>query len=139
MSFHTIIIVGHLGRDPEMRYTPDGQAVTTLNVATNRKYPGKDGQTVSETTWFRVSVWGKQAESCSTYLKKGGLVLVEGRMVPDPKTGGPRIFNRSDGTAGTAYEVTAQTVRFLSSSGAHGEGGFPEGAEVAEDGGNIPF
>lgn len=140
MSYHTVIIVGNLGRDPEMRYTPQGQAVTTINVATNRKYTGSNGATVSETTWFRVSVWGKQAESSNTFLKKGSLVLVEGRLVPDPKTGGPRIFTRGDGTQGSAFEVTAQTVRFLSSNGAHGDGGeLPDGAEVGDAGGEIPF
>ena len=63
--YHTIIIVGNLGKDPEMRYTPSGQAVTSFNVATNRQYTGSDGNMVKETIWFRISVLGKQAESCS--------------------------------------------------------------------------
>ena len=57
--YHTIIIVGNLGRDPEMRYTPSGQAVTNFSVATNRKYTNSDGQSVEETIWFRISAWGK--------------------------------------------------------------------------------
>ena len=61
MSYHTIIIVGNLGGDPEMRYTGSGTAVTNFNVATNRVYTGSDGNQVKETTWFRVSVWGKQS------------------------------------------------------------------------------
>ena len=68
MSFHTIIIVGNLGRDPEMRYTPNGNAVTSLNVASNRVYTDTSGQRVKETTWFRVSVWGKQAENVNNYV-----------------------------------------------------------------------
>jgi hypothetical protein len=68
--YQKLIIVGNLGKDPEMRYAPNGDAVTNLNVATNRKYTDKGGQVVKETTWFRVSVWGKQAEACNTYLKK---------------------------------------------------------------------
>lgn len=114
--YHTIIIVGNLGRDPEMRYTPSGQAVTNLSVATNRKYTGSDGQQVKETTWFRVSVWGKQAETCSQYLRKGSAVLVEGRLVPDPATGGPRVWQGQSGP-GATFEVSANTVRFLSSRG----------------------
>jgi single-strand DNA-binding protein len=114
--YHTIIIVGNLGRDPEMRYTPSGQAVTNLSVATNRKYTGSDGQPVKETTWFRVSVWGKQAETVSQYLKKGSSVLVEGRLVPDPATGGPKIWQGQSGP-GATYEVSANTVRFLSGRG----------------------
>ena len=112
--YQKLMIVGNLGQDPEMRYTASGQAVTNLNVATNRTYTDGSGQQVKETTWFRVSVWGKQAEACNQYLSKGRAVLVEGRLNPDLTTGGPRIWNRQDGTAAASYEVTAQNVRFLS-------------------------
>ena len=115
MSYHTIILVGNLGRDPEMRYTPSGQAVTNFNVATSRQYTDSNGQMVKETIWFRVSTWGKSAETCNQYLKKGSKVLVEGRLVPDNSTGGPRVWTRQDGTTGASYEVSASTVRFLSS------------------------
>lgn len=138
--FHTIIIVGNLGKDPEMRYTPTGQAVTSFSVATSRQYPGKDGAMVKETIWFRVSAWGKQAETCNQYLKKGSKVLVEGRLQPDAATGGPRTYTRQDGTSGASYDVTAGTVRFLTSRAEGGEGG--EGHEMAEPGGGedeIPF
>jgi single-strand DNA-binding protein len=90
MSYQTIIIVGNLGKDPEMRYTPNGSAVTSLNVASSRTYTDSAGQKVKETTWFRVSVWGKQAESVNNYLKKG-----------------------NDGTPGASFEVNARNVRFL--------------------------
>ncbi len=113
--YQKITIVGNLGRDPEMRYTPSGQAVTNLNVATNRQYTSNSGETIKETTWFRVSVWGKQAEASNQYLKSGSKVLVEGRMNQDKETGGPRVWTRNDGSPGASFEITAQTVRFLSS------------------------
>lgn len=129
--YHTIIIVGNLGRDPEMRYTPSGQAVTNFSVATSRKYTGSDGTLVQETIWFRVSVWGKQAETTNQYLKKGSKVLVEGRLVPDAKTGGPRIWQGQNGP-GANFEISANTVRFLSSRG-EGEGGY----QAPEDAGQV--
>ena len=112
--YQSITIVGRLGRDPEMRYTPNGQAVTSFSVATDRQYTDANGQKVKETTWFRVSVWGKQAEPCNQYLKQGSVVLVDGRLTPDPKTGGPRIFKRQDGSEGASFELNATAVRFLS-------------------------
>ncbi|HVN54814.1 MAG TPA: single-stranded DNA-binding protein [Anaerolineaceae bacterium] len=126
--WHTIIIVGNLGRDPEMRFTPNGQAVTSFSVATSRQYTSNSGQQVKETIWFRVSAWGKLAETCNQYLKKGSKVLVEGRLTADPNTGNPRIYNRQDGTAGTSFEVSAATVRFLTSR-AETEGGMSQGGE----------
>jgi single-strand DNA-binding protein len=136
--FHTIIFVGNLGRDPEMRYTPGGQAVTNFSVAINDNYTSNTGEKVERTIWIRVSTWGKQAEICNQYVKKGRKVLVEGRLVPDTATGGPRIWNRQDGTPAASYEVSAQTVRFLSARG-EDEGGVPasEPGQAAED--DIPF
>lgn len=113
--YQKLVIVGNLGRDPEMRYTPSGQAVTNISVATNRQYTANSGERVKETTWFRVSVWGKQAETVNQYLKKGSKVLVEGRLTQDPATGGPRIWTGQDGSPRASFEMTAQTVRFLSS------------------------
>ncbi len=139
--FHTIIIVGNLGRDPEMRYTPSGQAVTSFSIASSRKYTNSSGQVVDDTLWFRISAWGKQAETCSQYLKKGSKVLVEGRLTGDPATGSPRIWTRQDGTSGASFEVTAATVRFLSSKGDDAGGGSyepPHGQGDAGDG-DIPF
>jgi single-strand DNA-binding protein len=139
--YHTIILVGNLGRDPEMRYTPSGQAVTNFSVATNRQYTGSDGQLVKETIWFRVSTWGKNAENCNQFLKRGSKVLVEGRLVPDANTGGPRIWNRQDGTPSASFEVNAQMVRFLSTRGEDDGGNVPPGepAGQADEAGDIPF
>ncbi len=110
--YHRIVLVGNLGRDPEMRYTPNGTPVTTFSVATNRKYTASDGQIKDETLWFRVSVWGKQAETCNQYLTKGQKVLVEGSLVGD-ETGGPRVWTGQDGKARASFEVRANVVRFL--------------------------
>lgn len=137
--YHTIIVVGNLGRDPEMRYTPGGQAVTNFNVATNRQFTASDGTQMKETIWFRISAWGRTAETCNTYLRKGSKVLVEGRLVADQETGGPRIWNRQDGTPSASFEISAQTVRFLSSRGeveAEGDYGSTAGSGLEDD---IPF
>ncbi|MEJ5311277.1 MAG: single-stranded DNA-binding protein [Anaerolineae bacterium] len=140
MSYQRLIIVGNLGRDPEMRYMPDGTPVTTLSVATNRKWNNPDGSQGEETTWFRVTLWRKQAEVAAQYLTKGRLVMIEGRLNPDKATGGPRIWTRQDGTAGASYEVTAERLIFL---GGRGEaGGAPGAAEASEEyevEGEIPF
>ncbi len=138
MSFHTIIIVGNLGRDPEMRYTPSGQPVTSFSVASSRSYTNQSGEKVDETIWFRVTAWGKLAETCNQYLKKGRTVLVEGRLTPD-KNGGPRIWTKQDGTPGASFEVNASTVRFL---GGRADGtGEPMTDAVGESGSGdeIPF
>jgi single-strand DNA-binding protein len=139
--FHTIIIVGNLGRDPEMRYLPSGQAVTNFSMATSRKYTGSDGNQVKETIWFRVSVWGRMAEVCSQYLRKGSKVLVEGNLRPDPATGGPRLWTRQDGTTSASFEVTASTVRFLSSRGEDEsyQSSDYAGQQVADSEDEIPF
>ena len=113
--YSKILIVGNVGRDPEMRYTPSGQAVTSFSVATNRQYTNNNGESIKETTWFRVSAWGKQAETCNQYLRKGSKVLVEGRLTSDPSTGGPRIWTSQDGNPRASFEISAGTVRFLSS------------------------
>ncbi len=143
MSYQKIIITGNLGRDPEMRYTPSGQAVTSFSVAVNESYTSANGEKVKRTIWFRVTAWGKQAEICSQYLKKGQQVLVDGRMSADPATGGPKIWTKQDGSSGSSFEVTASTVRFLSSrvdneGGPVSGGGGMEMAELPPED-DIPF
>lgn len=134
--YQKLVIVGRLGRDPEMRYMPDGTAVTSMNVATDRRWTDKNtGQPVQETTWFRVSVWGRQAESVNQYLNKGSMVLVEGHLRPDPQTGSPRMYSRQDGTMGTSFEMTAEVVRFLSSRGDNAGGGSSGGFDDSFQGG----
>ncbi len=137
-SFHTLTIVGNLGRDPEMRYTPSGQPVTSFSVASTRVYNTSAGEKKEETIWFRVSSWGKTAEACNQYLKKGSKVAVEGRLIPGDN-GSPRIFSKNDGTPGASFEVNAERVHFLSSGNGGGEGAAPEAASSESGGDEIPF
>lgn len=111
--YQKIVIVGNLGQDPEMRYTQYGDPVTNLSVATNRTYKSGD-ETKKETLWFRVSVWGNQAEPCQQYLRKGSKVLVEGMLQGDD-SGNPRTYKRNDGSYGASFDVRASTVQFLDS------------------------
>jgi len=140
--YQKVILVGNLGRDPEMRYTPSGQSIAKFSVATSEKWTGQDGQQQERTVWWQVSVFGKMGEACNTYLKKGGKVLVEGRMNPDPKTGNPRVYTRQDGTTGSSFDVTALAVKFLSSRAESG-GGQPGGevmeADAPAEEGELPF
>ena len=129
--FHTIILVGNVGRDPEMRYTPSGQSVTSFSVASSRNYKSQ-GQTIKETIWFRVTCWGRLADFSNSYIKKGQKVLVEGRLVAD-QSGNPRIFTRSDGTPGASFEITATNLQLLSSRNEN-EGGYNSGSGSAGTG-----
>lgn len=126
--YHTIVIVGNVGRDPEMRYTPSGSAVTSFSVAVSDGFGEK-----KKTIWFRVSAWEKLAETCNNYLKKGSKVLIEGRLNATD-TGNPRTYNRQDGTTAASFEVTANVVRFLSSRAESDEsedmGGIDDGSEI---------
>ncbi len=108
--YQTTTIVGRLGSDPEMRYTPSGVPVTSFGVAVNRRWTGKDGEAHEKTTWFRVTTWRKLAENCAQYLHKGQSVLVEGEIDASAWTG-------QDGEPRATLELTARTVRFLSSKG----------------------
>lgn len=124
MSYQKIIVAGNLGRDPEMRYTPSGQAVTNLSIATNRRWTGADGQPQEETIWFRVSAWGKRAEICNQYLSKGSGVIIEGRLSPDRRTGEPRIWTDQQGTPRASYEITAENVTFFGGKGNETDSSF---------------
>ena len=141
MSYQKIIIVGNLGRDPEMRYTPDGTPVTSFSIATNRKWTNSDGSQGEETVWFRVTAWRRQAETAAKYLTKGRQVMIEGRMTPDRATGGPRVWTSQDGTPRASFEVTADRIIFLSGRTegqfSEGEGDSADQNFVAED--DIPF
>lgn len=136
--FQQIIVIGRLGRDPEMRYMPNGDPVTSFSVATDRQYKDRNGQNVKETTWFRVSVFGKSAETTNQYLSKGKMVLVEGRLRVDAKSGGPTTFTRQDGTVGASFEIIANTVRFLSPKDEGAPAPSDDGGDDA-GGENIPF
>jgi len=111
--FQELMLVGNLGGDPEMRFTPNGDAVTNFSLATNRRWTGADGEPVEEVTWFRISVWGKQAEACNQYLTKGRQVMVEGQLSPDKGSGNPRVWTDNEGNARSSYDVRAFNVVWL--------------------------
>ncbi len=110
--YQHIEVIGRLGRKPEMKYTPSGNAVTSFSVATDNQYTNGAGEKIKETTWFRVEVWGKMAEACNQYLDKGSLVFVSGRLKPDKETGAPRIWEK-DGKPASSFEINATEVKFL--------------------------
>ena len=115
VSMNKITIIGHLGRDPEMRYTPQGTAVADFSVATSRRITDAAGERREETDWFRVSAWRQLAELCNQYLTKGSLVYVEGRLHT-------RTYEANDGSTRFSNDVTASEVRFLNRPGR--EGGY---------------
>src|SRR6185503_2775956 len=107
-TFNKITIVGYLGRDPELRYTPQGTAVTDFSVATTEKRKGKDGEQQDLTTWFKVTFWGRMAEVASQYLAKGKQVYVEGRLTQ-------REWQDREGTTRFSLEVNGSELQFLGS------------------------
>lgn len=105
-GLNKVMLIGNLGADPEMRYTANGNAVTTFNVAVNRNYSGPDGERKEETEWFTVVTWNKLAETCSQFLQKGRRAYVEGRLQT-------RSWEGQDGQRRYRTEVIANTVLFL--------------------------
>jgi single-strand DNA-binding protein len=105
-SFNKITIVGYLGKDPEIRHTPQGTAVCNFTVATTEKRKDRTGEAQDVTTWFRVSAWGRQAEIASQYLAKGRQVYVEGRLRQEE-------YTDKDGNRRQSLEVTATDIHFL--------------------------
>lgn len=111
-----VILIGNLGRDPELRYTQGGTAVCQLNIATTRTYTNKSNERVEETEWHRVVVWSKQAEMCNQYLSKGRQVYIEGRLQT-------RNYEDKEGIKRYTTEVVADRVQFLGGRGEGGGGG----------------
>lgn len=135
-SVNRIIVIGNLGGDPEMRFTPNGQPVTSFNVATNRRYTTSAGEQKEETEWFTIVTWRKLAEQCNQFLSKGQLVYVEGRLHS-------HSWDGQDGQKHFRNEIIADTVRFLSTR--QGGGAPLPGGKAGDDGGedlgpdDIPF
>lgn len=105
-GLNKVMIIGHLGRDPEMRYTPSGRPVTTFSVATSRTWTTTDGEHHSETEWFNVVTWGNLAEICKQYLTKGQLVYIEGRLQT-------RKWEDSNGNKHSSIEIVASEMMML--------------------------
>ena len=118
MSFNKIVVVGNLGRDPELRFTPQGTAVCSFSMASNERRKDKSGEFQDVTTWFRVTVWGKQAETVSKYLTKGRSAYVEGRLHVEEWTD-------RDGKPRQSLEVNASEVQFLDGAAGGGAEGIP--------------
>ena len=133
---HRIQLVGNLGRDPEMRYTPDGTPVCNFSVAGNRRWNNADGTQGSETVWFKVTAWRRLAETCNQYLAQGRQVYVEGRIVVDPETGAPKIWSGQDNQPRVSLEVNADSVLFL---GGNGNGAAAPEAAPAVETDELPF
>lgn len=124
-----VILVGNLGADPDMRYTPSGQGVCELRVATSESWNDKNGQRQERVEWHRIVVWGKRAEVCSKYLAKGRQVYIEGRIQT-------RTYDDKDGNKRYITEVIANDVQFL--GGGNREGGAGAGGKAAGDVGPPP-
>lgn len=110
MSLNKAMIIGRLGADPELRYTQGGKAVCNFNVATSEVWNDSSGHRQEKTEWHRIVVWGKQAENCAKYLKKGRQAYVEGRLAT-------REFEDRNGAKCSVTEITAQTVQFIDGGG----------------------
>ncbi len=123
-SYNKIILIGNVGRDPETRYLPSGDAVASFSVATSERRKGQDGQQQEQTTWFRVSAFGKLAETCQQYLHKGSYVYVEGALAQSE-------YTDREGATRQSLEVRAREMRMLDKRGEGGEfgGGDSDGAE----------
>lgn len=135
--YHSTTILGHVGKEPEMRYMPNGTATTNFSVAVNEQFTNSAGERIKRTIWYRVSTFGKQAEICNQYVKKGMLVLVEGRLTADPQTGGPKVWTKADGTFGASFELKADEVKFASRVEDKAEYA-PAGPDIG-DGDDMPF
>jgi single-strand DNA-binding protein len=109
MSVNKAILLGRLGKDPELRYTPSGKAVVSFSLATSERWTGQDGQKNESTTWHNIVAWGKQAEIMKEYLKKGQQVYIEGRI-------DNRSYDKKDGSGkGYVSEVVVQSFQFVGS------------------------
>jgi single-strand DNA-binding protein len=106
MTMNKALVIGNVGNDPEMRYTPNGNPVTSFNVATNRRYTTSEGEQREETEWFRVNAWNRLAETCNQYVTKGMKVYVEGRLTSSP-------YISRDGEPRAGNEIAATDVKFL--------------------------
>jgi single-strand DNA-binding protein len=126
MSFNKIIVVGNLGRDPELRYTPQGTAVCDFSIATSEKKRDKSGEMQDVTIWFKVTTWNKQAENASKYLSKGKSVYIEGRLRTEEWTD-------RDGKTRFSLEINATDMHFLSGGNAeHSSGGSTSNNEFSQ-------
>ena len=131
-GLNKVMIIGHLGRDPEMRYTPSGRPVTTFTVATSRTWNTADGERHAETEWFNVVTWGNLAEICKQYLTKGQQVYIEGRLQT-------RRWEDSDGGKHTSVEIVASEMMMLGDRRDTNQGQSVESTESTDVEDEYPF
>ena len=124
-----MLVIGNVGRDPEMRYTPNGNAVTSFSLAVNRRYTPAGGEPQEETEWFDVTAWNRLAETCNNYVTRGMKVYVEGRLRS-------RSWVGQDGQTRFRNEIVASTVTFLNRPQGGGYGGPPPSGEPGGYGGD---
>ncbi len=134
INVNQVFISGNLTHDPELRYTPSGQAVTNFSIANNRRYITPSGEQKEETNFLRIVTWGRQAEICSEYLRKGSPVLVEGRLLQ-------RSWQTPEGQKRSVVEIRALRVHFLAAPRAEAveEGAVEEELPKEEGEEEIPF
>lgn len=125
-SFNKVLLMGNLTRDPELRYLPSGQPVTSFTIAVNRNYVAQSGEKKEEVSFIRIVVWARRAEVCNEYLRKGSPVFVEGRLQS-------RSWEAQDGSKRSTLEVVAQNVQFLSRGKGGEGGGAPEMSDEGFD------
>jgi len=132
-SVNRVILIGNLGRDPELRYTQSGQAVANFSLATTDRFSNREGERQERTEWHRIVAWGRTAELCAQYLSKGRSVYVEGRLQTNE-------WEDKEGQKRRTTEVVAQSVQFLGGRGQGGESQASGGAsgDSAGGGGNEP-
>lgn len=132
MSVNKVILVGHLGQNPELKYTPSGQAVTNLSIATNESWTGKDGQKQEKTEWHRLVLFGKLAELAGQYLQKGRQVYIEGKLQT-------RSWQDKDGQTRYTTEVVGQTMQFLGGNAGAGAGRSQNASSGADYAGGASY
>jgi single-strand DNA-binding protein len=109
-----VILIGHLGKDAELRFTPTGRQICQFSVATTRKWRDADGNKKEHTNWYRCGLWGKRGEGLAQYLVKGTRVCVEGHLSGD-EHGGPRVWQAEDGSHRAGFEVMVEQIELLGS------------------------
>lgn len=133
-QFQLLVYEGFLADDPEMRFTPAGKGVTNFRMGSNRQYKKADGEEVKETTWLKITCWGKLGEIVAQYCGKGSHVFVTGKLRVG-ENGSPTIYTLKSGDPAASYEVTASEVRIIKGK----DGGAPAAPSAEDDAGEIPF
>lgn len=137
-SSSMIVVAGKIARDPEMRYSGNGHAVTSFSIPVERRWKTEDGQEHKETTWFKVTSWQNPAMIVNKWCKKGTIVQVVGVLAVDPVTGASKIYAKQDGTAATSLEIKPSSIIILGGARSKDEVGDGSAPEVIQQTGEMP-